>query len=106
MNFDSERQVIEKEHAFNSENRVCFKCQKRGHVLKQCRENLSSRRDSEDRARTIQCYKCKEIGHIAKYCQEKKKFISKTKREQQNLVAETEAHFSFLSGVSCLRART
>ena len=100
VNFDSERQVIEKEHAFNSENRVCFKCHKRGHVSKQCRENLSSRRDSEDRARKIQCYECKEFGHIAKYCQAKKKFISKTKREQQNLVAETEAHFSFLSGVS------
>ena len=67
MKFDSERQVIEKEHAFNSENRVCFKCDKR--------------------------------GHVSKYCQAKKKFISKTKREQQNLVAETEAHFSFLSGV-------
>ena len=89
VNFDSERQVIEKEHAFNSENRVCFKCQKRGHVSKQCRENLSSRRDSEGRARKIQCYECKEFGHIAKYCQAKKKFISKTKREQQNLVAET-----------------
>ena len=50
VNFDSERQVIEKEHAFNSENRVCFKCHKRGHVSKQCRENLGSRRDSEDRA--------------------------------------------------------
>ena len=37
VNFDSERQVIEKEHAFNSENRVCFKCHKRGHVSKQCR---------------------------------------------------------------------
>ena len=100
VHFDSERQVIEKEHAFNSENRVCFKCHKRGHVSKQCRENLSSRRDSEDRARKIQCYECKEFGHIAKYCQAKKNFISKTKREQQNLVAETEAHFSFLSGVS------
>ena len=100
VNFDSERQVIEKEHAFNSENRVCFKCHKRGHVSKQCRENLSSRRDSKDRVRKVQCYECKEFGHIAKYCQAKKKFISKTKREQQNLVAETEAHFSFLSGVS------
>ena len=100
VNFDSERQVIEKEHAFNSENRVCFKCHKRGHVWKQCRQNVSSRRDSEDRARKIQCYECKEFGHIAKYCQAKKKFISKTKREQQNLVAETEAHLSFLSGVS------
>ena len=39
VNFDSERQVIEKEHAFNSENRVCFKCHKRGHVSKQYREN-------------------------------------------------------------------
>ena len=66
VKFDSERQVIEKEHAFNSENRVCFKCHKRGHVSKQCRENLSSRRDSEDRARKIQCYECKEFGHIAK----------------------------------------
>ena len=26
VNFDSERQVIEKEHAFISKNRVCFKC--------------------------------------------------------------------------------
>ena len=26
VNFDSERQIIEKKHAFNSENRVCFKC--------------------------------------------------------------------------------
>ena len=63
-------------------------------------ENLGSRRDSENRARKIQCYECKEFGHIAKYCQAKKKFISKTKREQQNLAAETEAHFSFLSGMS------
>ena len=46
VNFDSERQVIEKKHAFNSENRVCFECHKRGHVSKQCRENLSSRQDS------------------------------------------------------------
>ena len=29
----------------------------------------------------------------------KENFISKTKREEHNLVAETEAHFSFLSGV-------
>ena len=100
VNFDSERQIIEKKHAFNSENRVCFKCHKRGHVSKQCRENLESRRDSEDRAQKIQCYECKELRHFAKYCQAKKKFISKTKREQQNLAAETEAHFSFLSGVS------
>ena len=100
VNFDSERQVIEKEHAFKSENRVCFKCHIRGHVSKQCRENLSSRRDSEDRVRKIQCYECKEFGQIAKYCQAKKKFISRTKREQQNLVAETDAHCSFLSGVS------
>ena len=100
VNFDSKRQVIEKEHAFNSENRACFKCHKRGHVSKQCRENSGSRRDSEDKAQKIQCYECKEFGHIAKYCQAKKKFISKTKREQQNLAAETEAHFSFLSGVS------
>ena len=28
MNFDSERYFIEKEHAFNNENRVCFKCHK------------------------------------------------------------------------------
>ena len=66
VNFDSERQVIEKEHAFNNENRVWFKCHKRGHVSKECRKNLSSRRDSEDRARKIQCYECKEFGHIAK----------------------------------------
>ena len=39
VNFDSERQVIEKEHDFNSENRLCFKCHKRGHVSKQYREN-------------------------------------------------------------------
>ena len=29
-----------------------------------------------------------------------KMFVIKTKREQQNLAAETRAHFSFLSGVS------
>ena len=81
VNFDSKRQVIEKEHAFIRENRVCFKCHQRGHVSKQCRENLDSRRDSEDKARKFQCYECKEFGHIAKYCQAKKKFISKTKRE-------------------------
>ena len=34
---------------FNSENRVCFKCHKRGQLSKQCRENLGSRRDSEDK---------------------------------------------------------
>ena len=40
------------------------------------------------------------FGHITTYYQAKKKFIDKTKREQQNLAAEIEAHFSFLSGVS------
>ena len=75
VNFDSERQVIEKELAFNSENRVCFKCHKSGPVSKQCRENLGSRRYSEDKARKIQCYECKEFGNIAKYCQAKKEFI-------------------------------
>ena len=63
VNFDSERQVVEKEHAFNSENRVCFKCHKRGHLSKQCRENLGSRLDSEGKAQKIQFYECKEFGH-------------------------------------------
>ena len=36
---------------------------------------------------------------IVKYCQATKKFISKTKRKQQNLAGET-AFNSFLSGVS------
>ena len=66
-------------------------------VLKQCRENLCKRRDSEDKARKFQC---KELGHISKFCEAKKKNISKTEREQQNLAAETDAVFSFLSGVS------
>ena len=43
VNFDSERQVLEKEHAFKSENRVCFKYHIKRHVSKQCRENLGSR---------------------------------------------------------------
>ena len=73
VNFDSERQVIEKEHAFNSENRVCFKCHKRGHVSKQRRENLGSRQDSGYRARKIQCYERKELGHIAKKLPSKEK---------------------------------
>ena len=42
----------------------------------------------------------RSLDILQKNCQAKKKFISKTKREQQNLAAETEAHFSFLNGVS------
>ena len=56
LNFDSERQVIEKKHAFNKENRFLLIIT-RGHVSKQCRENISRRRDSEDNARKIQCYR-------------------------------------------------
>ena len=43
VNFDSERQVLEKEHSFKSENRVYFKYHIKGHVSKQFRENLGSR---------------------------------------------------------------
>ena len=67
-------------------------------MLEECRENLGSRRDSEDRAQKIQYNESKEFGHIAKFWQAKKELISKTKQEQQNVAAETKARFSFLSG--------
>ena len=69
MNFDSEIQVNENEHAYNSEKRIHFKFRKRGHVSKQCRENLGCRRDSED---ITLCFECNEFGHIAKFRQAKK----------------------------------
>ena len=72
--FDSMRQVIEKEHTFNSEIRDYFNCHKIGQVSKQCKENLGGRRE---KVRKIQCYECKAFVHIAKYCQAKNKFISK-----------------------------
>ena len=69
-------------------------------MSKQCRENLGTKQDSEDKSQKIQCYEGKEFGYIAKLCQATKKLICKAKRKQQNLAAETAAHFKFLSGVS------
>ena len=48
--YDSERQVNEKEHAFNMEKRVCLNCPERAKGSKQCTENLGSRQDGEDKA--------------------------------------------------------
>ena len=96
VNFDSERQVIEKEMLLIARTEFVLNVIKED-VLKQCSENLGSRRDSEDKARKFQC---KEFGHIAKFCEAKKNFISKTEWEQQYLAAETDAVFSFLSSVS------
>ena len=72
VNFDSERQVIEKEHAFNSENRFCFKCHKRGHVSKECRENLGSRRDSEDEARKFSAMSVRSLDILQNIAKQRK----------------------------------
>ena len=72
MNFDSERQVIEKEHAFNSENRVCFKCHKRGHVLKQCRENLGSRRDVKTKLEKFSTMSARSLNILQNIARQRK----------------------------------
>ena len=69
-------------------------------MSKQCRENLGTKQDSEDKTQKIQCYECKEFGYIAELCQATQQLICKTEQKQQNLAAETAAHFKFLSGVS------
>ena len=54
---------------------------------------------SEDKVQTNQCY----VQGVRTYCKSmscREKLFRKAKREQQNLAAETDAHFTFLSRVS------
>ena len=78
VSFDSERQVIEREHDFISKNKICFSCHKIGYITKQGRENLSSRQDSEENGRKKKCAKSLEILPSVP---SEKKFICMDKRK-------------------------
>lgn len=68
----SRRQSDEKAVAFNVINKKCHKCNKLGHLAKDCR--LRSKTFDKE----IRCFKCNKTGHMAKTCSVKQTKSGKT----------------------------
>jgi len=59
------RNKEEKEVAFRAADKKCFKCNKLGHIAKDCRIK------SNQGGKQIRCFKCNKTGHVEKFCEEK-----------------------------------
>jgi len=55
----------EKEVAFKTTSKKCFKCNKVGHFSKDCRVKTNQNN------KYVRCFRCNKIGHIEKSCREK-----------------------------------
>ncbi|XP_029675760.1 uncharacterized protein LOC115243150 [Formica exsecta] len=64
---DKDRQSEEKAVAFKAINKKCYKCNKPGHMAKDCR---TKNRPNE---KEVRCFKCNKKGHMARSCDEKPK---------------------------------
>ena len=55
----------QKEHRDDKEYRRCYKCQKTGHLARDCRVNVEVTEKT--------CYNCGKVGHISRFCKDVKK---------------------------------
>jgi len=55
----------EKEVAFKTASKKCFRCNKVGHFSKDCRVKTNQNN------KHVRCFRCNKIGHIEKSCKEK-----------------------------------
>ena len=70
INFDENVKTIT-ESVFFKNKMKCFKCQKTGHIAKDCR--LKKTFHEQTKASQMKCFKCGEHGHIVKFCRKQQK---------------------------------
>lgn len=61
----------DKAAAFKTNEKTCYKCNKRGHLASNCKKNQTIKN------KEVKCFTCNMMGHIAKNCRTKSKQCSK-----------------------------
>jgi hypothetical protein len=81
---------------------LCFKCQKRGHISKNCTAKIGEASDSTGKVPVsfskkqsaptatsqVMCFKCNEMGHYASRCEKRERTTENAARQNVNVATE------------------
>ncbi|CAH1376192.1 unnamed protein product, partial [Tenebrio molitor] len=69
---------------------LCFKCQKRGHISKNCTAKIEEAKKQSAPTATSQvmCFKCNEMGHYASRCEKRERTTENAARQNVNVATE------------------
>jgi transposase InsO family protein len=87
---------------------LCFKCQKRGHISKNCTAKIGEASDSTGKVPVsfskkqsaptatsqVMCFKCNEMGHYASRCEKRERTTENAARQNVNVATENNILFN------------
>ncbi|CAH1364853.1 unnamed protein product, partial [Tenebrio molitor] len=75
---------------------LCFKCQKRGHISRNCTAKIgeTNKQSAPTATSQVMCFKCNEMGHYANHCEKRERTIENTARQNVNVATENNILFN------------